>query len=727
MQKSFRIYPRPELQVSDEEVKKVSEILSNSMFLTMASACKTKAKKNEILMQEFLYFLRQKQLLRRYFGGSAAEGTELSTSDTDKMIVGPYIHVCFNPTDGENVTGHTFLVDTRDSSQGYGKLVLLTSDSSILTIFDQNGCPMKDMIEKNEEGEKLLPSEKVVEFWRKFLEKRQTATGPPKTHQHGPCATAVTKDPSGYIKKEVGGVLEQDFAHGLPFCRMPFEGEEWLRERENFIWPSMNTLERIKMLDCHVVAVGDKTSQHSSIEWRISYLLWERELVWSFNDVQLHCFVLLKSLLKKFIHPIVPEELSSYHMKTVVFWEFENTTESFWRRENLITLLKNCLLRLQKSVKYLDLKHFIDRSRNLFLGRMGDPGIKDELIEIIEDIIQNILVKSMQCIDDIDLATTWQNSHGNVEEFLQKCRNDHKRNITTDVEESRHSVELYYNGQASWLINVDNVLANPGMLNKYQKAFEDKTRTKDFDEDFLQSVAMYVNMRSALIQVKEMLQLKNDAVTDEHFKKLVITMNENSDIDAISGKLYVVTALLVFDKRDEASSRIKGIFSSSESCTKYVYTGLCSTCKTIEVARQTMVQVKGFPKTENLLVAHDMIFAKEDISLLPAALKFECLVDRAFLVHPAVYALYLRVLCSKLDEKMKNIDHLKRAVIECEGTNHNYRHFNILGYCYYEVRYFDLAYECYSASISQTAQDGRPNAAILMLLTLLFTVRENIM
>lgn len=136
MLESFCIHLRPELQVPDEEVKKVSEILSNSMFLTMAAACKTKAKKNETLMQEFLYFLRQKQLIRRFFGGSAAEGTELSTSDTDKMIVGPYIHVCFNPKDRENVTGYTFLVDTKDSSQCYGKLVLLTSDSSILIIFD---------------------------------------------------------------------------------------------------------------------------------------------------------------------------------------------------------------------------------------------------------------------------------------------------------------------------------------------------------------------------------------------------------------------------------------------------------------------------------------------------------------------------------------------------------------------------------------------------------------
>lgn len=103
----------------------------------------------------------------------------------------------------------------------------------------------------------------------------------------------------------------------------------------------MKTLEKIRTLDCHVVAVGDKISQHSSLEWRISYLLWERELVWSFNDTQLQCFVLLKSLLIKFIDPIVSEKLSSYHMKTVVFWESETIDDNCWRREFLLTFLKN--------------------------------------------------------------------------------------------------------------------------------------------------------------------------------------------------------------------------------------------------------------------------------------------------------------------------------------------------------------------------------------------------
>lgn len=96
-----------------------------------------------------------------------------------------------------------------------------------------------------------------------------------------------------------------------------------------------------------------------------------------------------------------------------------------------------------------------------------------------------------------------------------------------------------------------------------------------------------------------------------------------------------------------------------------------------------------------MLVVYDMIFVKEDIFFLFVVLKFECLVDRVFLVYLVVYVFYFRVFCSKFDEKMKNIDYLKRVVIECEGINYNYRYFNILGYCYYEVRYFDLVYECY--------------------------------
>lgn len=109
--------------------------------------------------------------------------------------------------------------------------------------------------------------------------------------------------------------------------------------------------------------------------------------------------------------------------------------------------------------------HFIDRSKNLFFGRLDDPEIKEKILEILEDILQNILVISMKCVDDIDLATTWQNSHGNVDEFLYNCTVDHPSNITSDFEASRHSLELYHSEQVTWGINVGTALISKLLLN----------------------------------------------------------------------------------------------------------------------------------------------------------------------------------------------------------------------------------------------------------------------
>ena len=89
-------------------MEKVSAILSNYMYFLMASTSKTKAKRNEMLMAEFLYYYRHKKTVRIYFGGSAAEGSNLSSSDVDKMIVDPTIFVCSKTEDGEKIRGHVF-------------------------------------------------------------------------------------------------------------------------------------------------------------------------------------------------------------------------------------------------------------------------------------------------------------------------------------------------------------------------------------------------------------------------------------------------------------------------------------------------------------------------------------------------------------------------------------------------------------------------------------------
>ncbi|XP_061195713.1 uncharacterized protein LOC133203932 isoform X2 [Saccostrea echinata] len=715
---------------SEEKMSKVSEIISNSMFFTMTCSSKTEAQMCSILLLEFLYFSRYKKTVQRYFGGSAAEGTNIKTSDIDKMIVGPNIYVCSDPAEGQMVRGHVFLVDSSDCSQGHAKLVLLKTDETIPTIFDEHGKTLNDMLEERQDGKRLLSNEKVVSFWMNFLQKRETATGPPGTSRHGPCATAKNTDPQGYIKSKIGGVIEQDFAHGIPFCSHPPVGKDWLKDRENFKWPSKKVVEKIKSLTCHIVAVGDKMSEHSDVEWRISYLLWERELVWSFNDIQLQCYVLLKVLLKKYIDPVAPEELSSYHMKTIVFWESENIIDNFWHPKYLIQFARNCLLCLKGCILNCTLKHFIDRGKNLFLWRLRDPKVKDAMLNVIEEIIQNIIRYSMQCVEGIDLNTTLENSDGNVEEFLRKCRLDHDPRITYDFNESREPLRLFHYGEASSLnVNVETVLADFSTLARYKESFEENDRyIKDVHASIKIPVKKFIHIRSAMILAKQMLLSKS--FSSEEFQKLTNFMDENSDLDAVSGKLYVATCFVAFKKYDKGAEVMKKIYAASKKSDTLIYAGLCSDCKSMCVSGGTLIQDRGLPRcslpqTKYLSIFHDVIFAQGDLPLLPDALKFECFVDKVFLVHPSVYLLYLKILCSKFTEKRDNISQLENAVYECDVTLHTYRHFNILGYCYFENGDYEEAFKCYRISFSRTVDNGRPNAVIYMLPILVYSILQN--
>lgn len=716
-------------------MEKVSAILSNSMYFTMASTSKTKAKRNEMLMAEFLYYSRymHKKEVRRYFGGSAAEGTNLSSSDVDKMIVDPTIFVCSKPEDGEKIKGHVFLLDITESSHGYARLVLLRTDATIPTIFDDHGYPLKDMLDERKDGKCFLSSEKIVMFWMDFLRKRQTASGPPTTSRHGPSATAVNTDIHGHIKNKVGGIIEQDFVQGLPFCRIPLEGEKWLADRVNFCWPSLETVEKLKALDCYVVAVGDKTSKHSSVEWRVSFMLWEREMVWSFNDVQLQCYVLLKALLKDQViedlkknnDPDVIEELSSYHMKNIVFWESEQTETNFWRKECLITFLVRCLVRFKECILKGNLLHFIDRRKNLFFGKLQDPKIKEQILNRVENIVQNLHVYCFGRVDGMDLADIWEKCQENVEKFIVLCEERHGTRLTSEFDAFRFPVKLFHDGQASFLTNVENLLATFSTLSQYHVSLEDSNRVVDVDEGYKRSVEMFIHIRSAIIQTKELLDAERDAIDDGKYKKLVIFMDENSDIDALSGKLYTVTAILAFGKCHETLERINAIFSSAIN-NVYVYTGMCSDCKTLKMSEATCTQEKEFPKCvdprENeMLVLHDLMFAKEDIPFVPGALKFECFIDRAFLLHPVVYLFYLKVLLCANQEKLEHVERLRGVVSKCSGTLHSYRHLNILGHCYFEQGWNEWAYEYYAMSLSQTGA-ARPNAAAVLMLVLLFQI-----
>ena len=118
------------------------------------------------------------------------------------------------------------------------------------------------------------------------------------------------------------------------YCQFwPNSASEWRLRARRFAWPSPSDIKSIVDFGFHLVPVGHPRSDMNMMEWRISFSVAERTLVWSFNHVQIQCYAVLKIILKECINPNCQPDnraLCSYFMKTYLFWKYEETDLSFW-------------------------------------------------------------------------------------------------------------------------------------------------------------------------------------------------------------------------------------------------------------------------------------------------------------------------------------------------------------------------------------------------------------
>ena len=74
----------------------------------------------------------------------------------------------------------------------------------------------------------------------------------------------------------------------------PDSATEWRTRPRRFAWPSPSDIKSIVDFGFHLVPVGHPKSDRNMMEWRISFSVAERALVWSFNHVQIQCYAVLK-------------------------------------------------------------------------------------------------------------------------------------------------------------------------------------------------------------------------------------------------------------------------------------------------------------------------------------------------------------------------------------------------------------------------------------------------
>ena len=145
----------------------------------------------------------------------------------------------------------------------------------------------------------------------------------------------------------------------------PQRADRWPARQRPSGWPSKQLIQAVFADGCHVVPTSHPKSSNPDVEWRYSFSVAERTLAQSLTDSQLQCYILMKTIvMHELNHSNV---LTSYHLKTVFFWQCEKIPASEWSKDtglavNLLWLLDE----LVYCVATHCLPHYFTPENNLF-------------------------------------------------------------------------------------------------------------------------------------------------------------------------------------------------------------------------------------------------------------------------------------------------------------------------------------------------------------------------
>ena len=228
-----------------------------------------------------------------YFTGSKAEGIDLPGSDFDYMSDENDMFrikvIQSLPSPPDESTHGLFYLSTENTHPGFG--LMRAVDTRTLRKIE----PIILSAIQRMDGHTYLSSDLFVQTLQNFgknmgifktmgiIEKRQ-----------GPSIETW----EGEEDKSESGT---DQVHCLHCEFWPNVALEWTQRQRPFGWPSTRDVSSIVNFGCHVVPIGYPNSELKLMEWRISFSVAERTLVWSFNHVQMQCYAVMKLILKEFI------------------------------------------------------------------------------------------------------------------------------------------------------------------------------------------------------------------------------------------------------------------------------------------------------------------------------------------------------------------------------------------------------------------------------------------
>ena len=587
-----------------------------------------------------------------YFTGSKSEGLELPGSDEDYMLdINNSIQIKVTQSFVENETSSNFLMSTEHVPSCFVLLQHIPQAQTLPYLYRgfryRNGIPYlsSDFIGQ----ESLL-------CWSK--------TPVEKVKRQGPSAETWYE----LNDKSKSGTDNVSCIH-CPFW--PNTALEWVQRPRLFGWPTSQDVQTITDFGFHLVPVGHPLSGTKLIEWRLSFSIAERTLVWSLNHVQMQCYAVMKIILKEFIKircSLENQVLCSYFIKTFLFWQYETTELNFWRKDNIRECIKYLLTEFSKCIQEGLLRHYFIPSFNLLSVKFTRKA-QIELLQLFDIAVQNDIniLKECNTLQDVWL------------EFLQVRENTRYDNVIRKMRRQN----LLWNDRC--------MIYKMSHLNKYVVKLSTFS-SKGFSEDlapFCKTPLKALMLKRCLFQmrVRPTLQARLGVSGNKGVYQICKTVqNDKWSIDISTCKL--MCAILLYTRRDFSSALniIHQMLSSippfaryysykdltgSEVQQRYVDMFLDSDMSTIQRARKAWM--------------FDLVFTINDLVPLAIQIELYCSNGAMLRLSPFTCAYYLQFMCYHRMQQYRNRDRALQQLIDITNNQYQcgvpYITLNIAGHC----------------------------------------------
>ncbi|KAL3881049.1 hypothetical protein ACJMK2_033247 [Sinanodonta woodiana] len=604
------------------------------------------------------------------YGGSSAEGTDIKGSDEDHMLTVPGMHVVCEACEERELTGHVFLMREDGHRPCYPSLQLLSKDDNDHILIASLGG-IEKILKEGEDGTQYLSSYAFAR-WIKEIENYDQVPRILKIYQHGPCTTQVVNVVSTKIH-------EYDNVYTIPCKTWPTEANEWIKRPRLKGWPTPEVIQKVVHTACTLVPLGNPSSEDQDIEWRISFLLGERELMWSLNNCQYYVFITLKYILKMHLDKLFPDTISTFHMKTILFWISEEQGLEYWRKEKFFQCIRDCLDRLLHYITETSMPHYFVRGNNILTGKLDSAVKRNKLSKEVRSVISNVVEVVSCCFENGGMYTGYN--------FPYYAK--HVLRSPLDVILRRFTLP---------------------QLNELRQGMENLPISITEEHKSLAS-----DMLDALVGVHLQKTLNYFSAIGSDFRDIETLLLKGCKTDAMAGMLQLATFYYMCREMDMTKDAIKKANTRKGTL---AYIGRCS--KIIEI--KTDVDRSFQSET----MACDVIYSPSDLVCLPTPLQYECaLFDNVrsydLQIHPVVYSEALSVLVHIAQGENQNalaaVENLAIAVKNNKWEFYDIA-LNLLGYCYSLVGEQDQALRCFCQSYQERRSNENPclyHAIILLL------------